>query len=311
MDIKDLNKNDVVMCSSQEESEAFEKLLHENGFDWASGESYLEYRGWDHMVVSYPNSTRIFYYVKRQIWQAEEQIIPNYFNIIPAFKFLDTLPKYWVVETEDSEKFDTIVDYLNEKYNSNWKTALIYTYFGFDGSNEYNGIDAFDDIKRFKNNPILLTVEEAYNLIKKEENMIDNRFPFVLKYEEAKKIIQIACPTWKKKLGRAWGGDLIVDGKTIISEDSYKEMRSVCTIEQHKLFDEIFGKDKQIPDKTPVYCWDDDDTHERTLTFYDAVNDGTFSYNGKRNGSAWHNYEVVPENEIPMWMITAKKTLED
>jgi hypothetical protein len=28
-----------------------------------------------------------------------------------------------------------------------------------------------------------------------------------------------------------------------ISEDFYKEMRKACTAEQHKLFDDIFGKD--------------------------------------------------------------------
>jgi len=49
----------------------------------------------------------------------------------------------------------------------------------------------------------------------KTENM-DNRFPFKLKEKDAKRIVNAACDTWKKKLSREkeWGSDLrIVTGK--------------------------------------------------------------------------------------------------
>lgn len=87
----------------------------------------------------------------------------------------------------------------------------------------------------------------------------DKKFPFFLHLEDAQKIIDCACSEWKKKLLEMWAKRLILNGKVTISKEFYKEMRSSCTKEQHKLFDEIFGKDNQveIPEKgTLVYCTD-------------------------------------------------------
>lgn len=61
---------------------------------------------------------------------------------------------------------------------------------------------------------------------------------------EAQSIINIACEGWKPKLAERWAVDM-VQGKSIeITEDFYKEMRNACTPSQHKVFDEIFGKDE-------------------------------------------------------------------
>lgn len=73
---------------------------------------------------------------------------------------------------------------------------------------------------------------------------MNNRFPFQLKSTDAQRIINIACPGWRLKLASVWGRDIALSQDIIIGGTSYKEMRRACTSEQHKLFDEIFGKDE-------------------------------------------------------------------
>ena len=70
-----------------------------------------------------------------------------------------------------------------------------------------------------------------------------NKFPFKLGSIEATEIVNIACDSWKKTLADKWGSDLLLNHYTLVSEDFYKEMRQACTEPQHKLFDQIFGKD--------------------------------------------------------------------
>lgn len=63
--------------------------------------------------------------------------------------------------------------------------------------------------------------------------------------KQAQQIIDSACSTWKDKLATKWAVD-VVKGQTInVDEAFYKEMRSACTQDQNKLFDEIFGKDQK------------------------------------------------------------------
>jgi hypothetical protein len=89
-----------------------------------------------------------------------------------------------------------------------------------------------------------ITFEQFKKYVLKIDDMKDSRFPFNLDFEQAKKILKIACAFWKEKLKNLWFDGLVSDGYVIISEEEYKEMRKACTDEQHKLFDEIFGKDE-------------------------------------------------------------------
>ena len=78
----------------------------------------------------------------------------------------------------------------------------------------------------------------------------DNRFPFKLKTEDAQKIIDISCRSWKPTLAKEWAEDMVVKGGTTIEEGYYKQMRAACTTEQNVLFNEIFGEDsKELPYK--------------------------------------------------------------
>lgn len=65
----------------------------------------------------------------------------------------------------------------------------------------------------------------------------------VLSEKDGKRIIEAACNKWKKTLSEEWGADFLIKGHTEISEQRYKQYRAVCTPDQHKLFDDIFGVD--------------------------------------------------------------------
>jgi len=64
-------------------------------------------------------------------------------------------------------------------------------------------------------------------------------------------------------------------------------------------------------DKDLVECWDNGDTHMRTLKFYDDKNKCTYSYAGGRNGINYGNYRKLMPWEYPQWAIEAQETLED
>ena len=67
----------------------------------------------------------------------------------------------------------------------------------------------------------------------------------------------------------------------------------------------------KLQDKDAVMCWDNKQTHVRTIKFFDAINNDTFSYTGKRDGLAYQNYKKIPRDEEPSWMTEARKTLEE
>lgn len=58
-----------------------------------------------------------------------------------------------------------------------------------------------------------------------------------------------------------------------------------------------------------VWYWDKDDTHKRSLGFYDVKYKRTFASEGKRDGFEWDNYEPF-EGNWPKWAQEAFKTLE-
>ena len=66
-----------------------------------------------------------------------------------------------------------------------------------------------------------------------------------------------------------------------------------------------------IPDKALVWCWDDCDLYQRTLRFYDAKNQVSFScLKGDRGGMVYDHFELF-QGEEPEWAIEARKKLAD
>lgn len=66
----------------------------------------------------------------------------------------------------------------------------------------------------------------------------------IIKYSDAQRIIDIACPKWKEDLFIVWGERIVLKKEIEISNGFYQKMREACTSEQHLLFDEIFGQNK-------------------------------------------------------------------
>ena len=58
-----------------------------------------------------------------------------------------------------------------------------------------------------------------------------------------------------------------------------------------------------------VWCWDDIDTHMRTLGFYDVKNKCTYHFDGTKDGNIYDNY-VPFEGNYPDWAKEAFKTLQ-
>jgi hypothetical protein len=69
-------------------------------------------------------------------------------------------------------------------------------------------------------------------------------FPFQLKYQDAQRIIDMACDGWKQKLSCEWGASIVKRNTIIIAKSLYDEMYTACTPAQAKVFDEIFGRPK-------------------------------------------------------------------
>lgn len=64
-----------------------------------------------------------------------------------------------------------------------------------------------------------------------------------IKPSQAKSIIDMACNIWKTVLANKWAKDIVLEREISVDESFYKEMRQACTVNQHKVFDEIFGPD--------------------------------------------------------------------
>lgn len=84
---------------------------------------------------------------------------------------------------------------------------------------------------------------DASDFLEKENT--DKRFPFLLSMRNAISIYDLACTTWKEKLEKIFfNRNTVANNQVVIQYEFYKEMRDACTNEQHKLFDDIFGKDE-------------------------------------------------------------------
>lgn len=96
----------------------------------------------------------------------------------------------------------------------------------------------------------------------------------ILSRTDFKRIYEIACTNWKTKLAEKFK-DLLIQDTVEVDEEYYKIMRAACTPEQHKLFDEIFGKD--IEDKYRMKAFSTPDNEnlkafcKEALEYEDAI----------------------------------------
>jgi hypothetical protein len=107
-------------------------------------------------------------------------------------------------------------------------------------------------------------------------------------------------------------GVVVVSGKYLSDDLVGIERTNLCQHTNTNYWQPIaFDKECGIADKQLCECWNDMDTHSRSLRFYDAKNKTTFLYNGVRDAHGWGNYRPIPYADYPEWAIEAEKTLED
>ena len=58
-----------------------------------------------------------------------------------------------------------------------------------------------------------------------------------------------------------------------------------------------------------IWCWDNDDTHVRTLRFYEVKRKCTYQFDGIKDGCNYDNYAPF-EGNYPDWALEAFQTLE-
>lgn len=103
-------------------------------------------------------------------------------------------------------------------------------------------------------------------------------------------------------------------GKLVQKEYSLSGIwHSSINYDKHKRF----TRQKPIPDKALVWCWDNADIAYRAVRFYSAEDGCVFHLYGHRNGSSYDHYEVIEPNEQGLyehpfdWANEAVKKLEN
>ncbi|MCW3110532.1 MAG: hypothetical protein JWQ09_5038 [Segetibacter sp.] len=87
------------------------------------------------------------------------------------------LPEYFIIQSDlQNPLWNKYIDWLNDKFKAkdNW-SGKNWRYYGYDGSVLFNGINAWDTIERFLNNPVLITLEQwnkIVNKLSKEEEFV-------------------------------------------------------------------------------------------------------------------------------------------
>ena len=118
--------------------------------------------------------------------------------------------------------------------------------------------------------------------------------------EDAQRIINVACPTWRDTLATRWAKQIVLKHDIEISEGFYKEMRKACTSPQNVLFDDIFGKDVEVfPDGTPCLV-KGSNMESWQLRYADGT--GRFYYEGRKSGptSTWSYSMKLDINNLPV-----------
>ena len=102
-------------------------------------------------------------------------------------------------------------------------------------------------------------------------------------------------------------GEVIVNDKYCNIGDKNTDWRSHTDTNVWQQLDVC--KETGFFDGQLVWCWDNDDTHVRTLRFYDVKNKCTYQFDGTEDGHNYENYEPF-EGNYPDWALEAFQTLE-
>ena len=180
MKVTDLKENECIHCETEEQANAICKLMHEAGFKWCNGKTYLYYNDYD----SYKSDTCYIpkegtycdlKYAKRSnhtIYKAEQFLHQNtktmstVVNINPDTSEIKITPKEGFeidLENSDLKNGKVVFKEVKEKYPTEFKdlgtdTFKLSTKYGHKLSilntllhfrDEYNRIDGFEEGFRF------------------------------------------------------------------------------------------------------------------------------------------------------------------
>lgn len=123
---------------------------------------------------------------------------------------MKTKPKYFIVESDlNNPLWFVYIKWINETYNQNWAGDTS-KFYGYDGNKFNNGTDGCDLIKSFENNPILLTLNQWYQLFIAPKKIysiseIENNLKLIIyldsekEYKQLSKFINRLCPWYGKR----------------------------------------------------------------------------------------------------------------
>ncbi len=104
-------------------------------------------------------------------------------------------------------------------------------------------------------------------------------------------------------------GTVVIKG----SNDNFKVKYTIDIFPPHtnpKWIDVPYNKERDLFHTQAIECWNKSNTHHRNLRFYNAINNRTFSHDGKLNYYVYDNYKAIPLDKVPEWMNEARDTLE-
>jgi hypothetical protein len=147
---------------------------------------------------------------------------------------LTELPEYWVVRQDlTNPGWKKVIEYLNAKSGYGW-FGHAYNYYGTE-PNCAKGVNCYDEISQFLNNPTLLTIEEFLRLTnQKSETMV------TIKRKELQKIHDIACDGWKQRIANIAKDQPFGDIK--LSQAKVDKMFKAATPKQLPVLEKIFDK---------------------------------------------------------------------
>jgi len=90
---------------------------------------------------------------------------------------LMTLPQYWCVKNDGSQLFrDTVLCYLNDKYNMGCVGSALNDFYGYDGGKGIGGTQLYSCKENFQNDPVELTIEQFIKLSGYKSNRAEDDF---------------------------------------------------------------------------------------------------------------------------------------
>lgn len=99
------------------------------------------------------------------------EITIEQFNKYVLNQEMKELPKYFVIKSDlNNPLWSKYIEWLNNTYNNAW-FGETFEYYGCDGNIKYNGVNGFDKLAYFENNPTLITLEQWDSIINKTNNM--------------------------------------------------------------------------------------------------------------------------------------------